>query len=160
MWPRKPTTARASSWHRLRAAVRSQIARACRPECVACGSYFAAMSRRGDKKRNWCVSADGGQGHAIEHTCARQRRSRTSERNAKSHRHEMNVTRNGVLIVHLIKNRYDDPKSCPRFTTTGALWDFCDGHRPSAYPFPSRASTSSRTKRLRIERRTDGWRMP
>jgi hypothetical protein len=33
--------------------------------CEYADNYFAAMSRRGNAKRDWCVSADGGQGHAV-----------------------------------------------------------------------------------------------
>ncbi len=49
-----------------------RLIRALRPvsHCTYANRYFAAMSRRGDARRDWCVSADGGQGHAVG-ACAR-----------------------------------------------------------------------------------------
>ncbi len=38
--------------------------------CAYASSYFPQMSRRGDARKNYCTSADGGQGHAIGH-CVR-----------------------------------------------------------------------------------------
>ena len=33
--------------------------------CDYARRYFDAMSRRGNARQDWCVSADGGQGHAV-----------------------------------------------------------------------------------------------
>lgn len=106
-------------------------------ECEYAGRYFAAMSRRGDKKRNWCVSADGGQGHAIG-ACMRSPVTFAdigAERQKYATVKEMNVTRNGVLIVHPIKNRYDDPKRLPAFYDNWRfVWDFLRRTPPFRLP--------------------------
>ena len=79
--------------------------------CQYADNYFAAMSRRGNAKRDWCVSADGGQGHAVG-ACVRSlhiadfgphRQKYASEK-------ELNSS-HSVFIVHPLKSRGSESDS-------------------------------------------------
>ena len=67
--------------------------------------YFRAMSRRGDALQNWCVSTDGGQGHALG-ACIRSMHAADLGAHIQKYatKKQLNESRS-VLIVHPIKSR-------------------------------------------------------
>ncbi len=73
--------------------------------CEYADRYFRAMSRRGDAKQNWCVSTDGGQGHALG-ACVRAMHVADlgAHRQKYATKQQLNES-NAVLIVHPIKSR-------------------------------------------------------
>ena len=95
--------------------------------CDYARRYFGAMSRRGDAKRDWCVSADGGQGHALGQ-CMRS----MHVADLGPHRQkyatvpQMNESRT-VIIVHPIKSRgaENDARRLPGLIDTWErVWSF------------------------------------
>ena len=73
--------------------------------CDYARRYFDAMSRRGNARQDWCVSADGGQGHAVG-ACSRS----VHIADFGYHRQKYATVQqlnesNSVLIVHPIKSR-------------------------------------------------------
>ena len=73
--------------------------------CEYAKRYFDAMSRRGDAKRDWCVSADGGQGHAVG-ACSRTLHVADLGYHRQKYATEAQLNEsNSVLIVHPIKSR-------------------------------------------------------
>lgn len=73
--------------------------------CEYADRYFKAMSRRGDAKRNWCVSTDGGQGHVLG-ACVRSMHAVDfgPHRQKYATRQQLNES-HAVMIVHPIKSR-------------------------------------------------------
>lgn len=73
--------------------------------CAYAGRYFAAMSRRGDLKKDWCVSADGAQGHALGHCVRSVRIADLGPHRQKYATPKQLNESHEVLIVHPIKTR-------------------------------------------------------
>ena len=74
-------------------------------QCEYASRYFDVISRHGNEVRDWCVSADGSQGHVISH-CVRALTVADLgiERQRYATVKQMNAS-NGVYIVHPIKSR-------------------------------------------------------
>jgi len=73
--------------------------------CEYADRYFKAMSRRGDVRRDWCVSTDGGQGHALG-ACVRSMHIADlgMHRQKYATKQQLNES-HSVMIVHPIKSR-------------------------------------------------------
>ena len=73
--------------------------------CEYAETYFAAMSRRGDAKKDWCVSADGGQGHAVG-ACVKQLHIADLGPHRQKYATEVQLNAShAVLVVHPIKSK-------------------------------------------------------
>ena len=74
-------------------------------KCAYAKTYFDSMSRRGNARHDWCVSADGGQGHAVG-ACVRTLHIADlgPHRQKYATEKQLNESRS-VLIVHPIKSR-------------------------------------------------------
>ena len=73
--------------------------------CAYAQTYFDGMSRRGDAKQDWCVSTDGGQGHAIG-ACVKTLHVADLGPHRQRYATEAQLNRSqAVLIVHPIKSR-------------------------------------------------------
>ena len=73
--------------------------------CDYAKRYFDAMSRRGNGKADWCVSADGGQGHAVG-ACSRSLHVADLGYHRQKYATEKQLNEShSVLIVHPIKSK-------------------------------------------------------
>jgi hypothetical protein len=72
--------------------------------CEYAKRYFDAMSRRGDLRRNWCVSADGGQGNALGFCAKSVHVADLGMRRQKYATEKQLNESHSVLIVHPIKS--------------------------------------------------------
>lgn len=124
--------------------------------CDYANRYFDAMSRRGNVKQDWCVSADGGQGHAIG-ACSRTLyvADLGYHRQKYATRQQLNES-HSVIIVHPIKSRgaeLDERKLGWLVSTWKQTWAYL--RRAPAVPKPigeARVHFMANESRPRVER--------
>lgn len=95
--------------------------------CEYADRYFAAMSRRGDAKSDWCVSTDGGQGNVLGECVRSMHIADLGPRRQKyATRLQLNES-HSVFIVHPIKSRGAEhsPARVPRLVEQWReMWEY------------------------------------